>query len=316
MDTHLHGPAMFRLLALFALGGLSVGTSPALQPPAPDVHVQMNGVFYHFSERIAVHIFQLEGAVVPTAKGTVPVFDDPKSFLIAIRSAKISIGANSLSETLNRHVFARKDAPLKNLQVSIEGGKIKVKGKLHSKGDIPFETVGTLSATPDGKVRIHAEHVKAAHLPVKGLMELLGLDIAKLISTSKVRGVKAEGNDLILDPQEILPLPHITGKLMALQIAGDDIVQIFGQPQRLAAKAPGNYMSYRGGELQFGKLTMHDSDMDLIDMDPKDWFDFYLDHYKEQLSAGYTKITPQFGLRVYMRDYNKLHAATSQPKPR
>ena len=28
--------------------------------------------------------------------------------------------------------------------------------------------------------------------------------------------------------------------------------------------------------------------------------------FKQQLTAGYTKITPQFGLRVYMRDFNKL----------
>jgi len=67
-----------------------------------------------------------------------------------------------------------------------------------------------------------------------------------------------------------------------------------------------NYMSYRGNRLRFGKLTMSDTHMILIDMDQRDPFDFYLDHYKEQLVAGYTKETPSFGLRVYMRDYNKL----------
>jgi hypothetical protein len=41
-------------------------------------------------------------------------------------------------------------------------------------------------------------------------------------------------------------------------------------------------------------------------MNAKDPFDFYLDHYKEQLVAGYTKETSNFGLRVYMPDYNKL----------
>jgi hypothetical protein len=45
---------------------------------------------------------------------------------------------------------------------------------------------------------------------------------------------------------------------------------------------------------------MQDTDMVLIDMNPEDPFDFFLDHYKEQLVAGYTKTTPSFGLRVYM----------------
>jgi hypothetical protein len=65
-------------------------------------------------------------------------------------------------------------------------------------------------------------------------------------------------------------------------------------------------MAYRGNELQFGKLTMRNADMTLIDMNPADPFDFYLDHYLNQLEAGYTKITANFGLRVYMRDYDKL----------
>ena len=69
-------------------------------------------------------------------------------------------------------------------------------------------------------------------------------------------------------------------------------------------------MAYRGNELRFGKLTMHDTDMVLLDMDPQDPFDFFLDHYNDQLVAGYSKTTPSFGLRVYMRDYNKLKRQT------
>ena len=39
---------------------------------------------------------------------------------------------------------------------------------------------GTMSATPDGQIRIQPTKVKAAHLPVKGIMKLFGLDMAKL----------------------------------------------------------------------------------------------------------------------------------------
>ncbi|MGE5734539.1 MAG: hypothetical protein ACM34E_05565, partial [Acidobacteriota bacterium] len=63
---------------------------------------------------------------------------------------------------------------------------------------------------------------------------------------------------------------------------------------------------FLGGQLRFGKLTMDNSDMVLIDMDAKDPFDFFLGHYKEQLAAGYSKNTLQDGLRVHMPDYGKL----------
>ena len=273
-----------------------------------EVHTQMRNIFYHYTNRIAVRIFSLDGAVVPAHEGSIVVFDDPKSFFIAIQSARITIAAQALSETMNDHVFAAKDAPLKKIEVTPEGQKLKVRGKLHSKGDVPFETESTISATPDGKIRMHSEKVRAAHVPVKGVMDLLGLDVAKLIDTRKLRGVQTEGDDLILDPEDILPLPRIRGKVSAVQISGDQLVLIFGTEKAEAALRRGNFMSYRGGQLRFGKLTMDNSDMDLIDLEPRDAFDFFLDHYREQLSAGYTKITPEFGLRVYMKDYSKLHA--------
>jgi len=275
------------------------------------VHTEIRNVFYHYTDRIAVHIFWLDGVIRPVRSGQIPIFDDARSFFVAIRSAEIAIASKALSQTLNEHVFAAPDAPLKNIEVSTEGQKLKVKGKLHAKNNLLFETVSTLSVTGDGKIRIHPEKVRAEHLPVKGLMDLLGVEIAKLIDTRKVVGLWAEGNDLILDPEQILPLPRIEGKVSAVQIRGDQVIQIFGRLPAANDRGKVNSMSYRGGQLRFGKLTMNDSDMDLIDLDPEDPFDFYLDHYRQQLAAGYTKITPQFGLRVYMRDYNKL-----SPRPR
>lgn len=272
------------------------------------VQVQMHNVMYHFSDKVVVHLRNIAGALVPIRTGEIPVFDDKNSFTLQIVAGEAAMEPQSLANVLNGKVFAAKDAPLKDLEVLIEKGRLKVKGKLHNKGDIGFETEGELSPTEDGKIRLHAEKIRALHLPVKGLMDLFGLDIADLIKSGKVSGVRADKDDLILDPAEILPPPKISGRVTAVRLEGNNIVQIFGDPQkhnwvRVSAQ---NYMYYRGNQLQFGKLVMHDTDMLLIDPDPRDPFDFYLDHYQEQLVAGYTKITPQFGLRVMMVDYNKL----------
>jgi hypothetical protein len=57
----------------------------------------------------------------------------------------------------------------------------------------------------------------------------------------------------------------------------------------------------------------HVSSPGLIDMGPQQPFDFFLEHYKEQLVAGYTKTTPDFELCVFMRDFIKVQ---NQPSPR
>jgi hypothetical protein len=286
--------------------GAQEGTHPSQDNGA--VQVQMHNVMYHFTDQVVVHLINVGGSLAPTKPGHFPVFDDKESFELRIIAAEITMDPQSLANVLNTHVFTAKDAPLKDISVSIEKDHLKVKGKLHQKGNIGFETEGRLSATPEGKIRLHAEKIRALHLPVKGMMDLFGVDIADLIKNGKVRGVQVEKDDLILDPGEILPPPKISGKITDIHLEGNNIVQIFGEPKKYqwVKVTAQNYMAYHGNRLQFGKLLMTDTDMVIVDPDPRDPFDFYLDRYKDQLVAGYSKTTPTFGLRVYMVDFNKL----------
>jgi hypothetical protein len=279
------------------------------------VQVQMRNVMYHYADNIAVHIRRLAGELVPV-KGDLPVFDDKNSFTVHVTAAEMAITPHSMANVLNQYVFASKDAPIKDVSILIDKDRLKIKGKLHNKGDISFETESTLSVTSDGRIRLHAEKIKALHVPAKGLMDLFGIEMADLIKTGKVEGVTAEKDDLILDPSRALPPPHIAGRVAQVRLEGNNIVQVFGDPENYnwAKVAARNYMAYSGNRLKFGKLTMDNTDMVLIDPDPGDPFDFYLDHYKDQLVAGHTKITPAFGLHVFMVDYNKLKRATSPVK--
>jgi hypothetical protein len=304
-------PPFCRWLLCFSLLTSLSNRAAAQASPAQDSHavqIAMKNVMYHFSGPIAVHIAQLDGHLNPTSPGAIVVFDDKDSFTLALTSAQIAMGCDALAQVLNENVFSSAAAPLKNLTIESKNDQLIVKGKLRQKVDVPFETEGTLSANADGRIRLHAGHIKAAHVPVKGLLDLLGIDLARLINTNKVRGVTVDKDDLILDPEQMLPPPHIQGKVSAIRIQGNDIVLTFGvrQAASFAAKQPGNYIGFRHSDVRFGKLTMHDADLVMIDMDPLDPFDFYIDHYQDQLVAGYTKSTPEYGLRVYTRDYNKL----------
>jgi len=279
------------------------------------VATEMRGIAYHFSDTVAVRIAYLKGELVPSPSAGLPIFDDSQSFSISVKSAELSITVDALSNVLNEYVFAASDAPIKGIRVSAAGTKIRLHGRLHSKGNVPFESEGTLSITADGNIRVHTEKIKAAHLPVKGLMDLIGETISRLIDTRKVRGVRTEQDDLILMPSELFPPPHLYGKLTSVAIRGNDIVLQYGKPETPEFKIPGNYMAYRGAQLRFGKLTMTDTDLTLLDLDPQDPFDFYLEHYQDQLVAGYTKSTHAFGLKSYFRDYNKL-TPTQKTNPR
>ena len=51
---------------------------------------------------------------------------------------------------------------------------------------------------------------------------------------------------------------------------------------------------------------MRDTDMRLVDEDPRDPFDFSPSEYVKQLVAGYSKNSPDGSLRVFMPDYDDV----------
>src|SRR5208283_5135253 len=303
MSTRAGWRICFLLLVSITLFPAFPQRAKAQSSEAADDHtvqVAMKNVTYHFTDQIAVHIAQLRGYLTPSKPEALIVLDNSNSYTLNLASAEIALGCNSLAQVLNENLFSAANAPIKQVTIAASNNQLIIKGKLHQKGDVPFETTGTLMVEGDGRVRLHTEHLKAAHLPVKGLMDMLGIDLARMIN-----------------PKQIFPPPRIRGRITAIRIQGNEIVQVFGslQASNVAAKQSGNYMEYRHGDLGFGKLTMKDADLIVIDMDPRDPFDFYLDHYKEQLVAGYTKTTPELGLRVYARDYNKLHHQPASSSP-
>jgi hypothetical protein len=289
--------------------GQTLAQPPEVEEVAqPDVQIEMMNVNVHLDPDLVLHVHHLTGKFLSTRKGQPPIFDDKSSYIVAIDSAEVGISMASMSHAMNTYVFGEPDAPLKNLQFSGEGSQIKQMGTLKKGIGVPFETVGTLSATTDGKIRIHATQLKAAHLPVKGLLKLFGLDMAKLINTRNTKGIMVDDNDIILDPTLMLPPPKMRGRVTNVRVQNDEIIQTFGFDKWNSKTAPrhSNYIAYRGGVLRFGKLTMNNADMRLIDADPTDPFDFFPDHYKDQLVAGYSKTTASGGLLVYMPDYNKI----------
>ena len=65
-------------------------------------------------------------------------------------------------------------------------------------------------------------------------------------------------------------------------------------------------MFFRHGVLRFGKLTMDDTDLLIQDADRRDWFDFWLDRYNDQLVAWSSRNTRDHGLIVQMPDWKAV----------
>jgi hypothetical protein len=277
------------------------------------VQLAMKNVRLHVDDGIVLEVSRLRGVMISRTPGTPPVFDDQRSYVLHLQTAYISMDVASLQNLMNRHVFSYHGSPLKDLTVEVDGPRLKMKGKLHKGIDLPFSTTASVSSTDDGRLRLHAESMKALGVPAKGLLDLFGLELDDVMDIKKRRGVDVQDNDIVISAGQVLPPPEIVGRLTRVAVQGNKLIQTFddpsnGRPASLTLPSPAapNYVYFGGGDIRFGKLTMHDADLQLIDSDPRDAFDFFPARYNAQLVAGYSKNTPAKGLKTYMPDYEDL----------
>jgi hypothetical protein len=302
--------------------GLPAPLAHASEAAPGPVEAEMRHVLYHVDDQVVLQIDYLRGALLPTTKAP-HWFDDPTSFRIAIDSGEVEISPASLTALLNRYVFAYKGTPLKDLTVSIEDGELTQHGTLHKGVDLPFTIRSTLAVTPDGRLRLHPTSVKVLGIGVKGLMKTFGLELENLVKVQQGRGVEIEDNDFILAPSGLLPPPRIQGRLIAVRLLPDAVGQTFGgstrdgHRERIRPSDPSarNYMFFHGRVLRFGKLIMDDADLQIVDADPTDPFDFSLANINQQLVAGKSRNLKDFGLVTTMPDYGDLRRPEIAGRP-
>lgn len=276
----------------------------------------MKHVRLHLDDGIVLDISHLRGEMVSRVPAEPPVFDDPNSYVLHVFTGEMGVDMPSLTTLMNRYVLAYDGAPLKDVTVEIDEGTLKQKGKMHKGVWLPFSMKATVSATPNGRLRLHTTKVSALGIPATGLLDLFGLKLDDLVQLEARRGVEVKDDDVILAPGRVLPPPRIDGHLTRAEIVGAELRQTFGGAKPVAALNPRNrlarhYIYFSGAVIRFGKLTMTGSDLQLIDNDERDAFDFYPARYQMQLVAGYSKNTPAGGLETYMPDFADLKPGTS-----
>ena len=280
----------------------SIPATPAL-PSASDLAptlVYAHNIQLRKGPDFRIYIVWISGQMLRTKANVNPSFDDPESFILQIEKGVIHANIGDICKYLNS--TTAKDTPLKNIDIQPDGELIRIHGTVKKVISLPIEIVGSLAATPDGRVRLHVQHISVLKVPVKGLLGTLDVKLSDLVHSTNVPGVTVSGNDFLFDTEKLLPPPHIRGELTTVRVKVPDIEVIYGNapndPTQLAQWH--NFIRFRNGAVDFGKLTMHNADMTMIDAANEPWFDLDLVNYQNQLVNGDTRMTAQAGLEIYM----------------
>ena len=297
---------MRTLQFVFVLG--LVSACARVEASRQPVQVDMQNVDLRVAADVTLHVRHLRGQFTPRDR-QIPYLDDTQSYSVVVDSGEIAVDLASLNALLAR-TLGGDHSNVDKLRVTVaEGGTLQQKGVIDRAINIPFNAKSTVSVTPDGRIRVSTKAVKAFGVPVRPLMKVFSIEMDDLLKVKPGHGVAVSDNDMILDPSRLLPSPAIQGRLTAVRIENDSLVQVFGSgatgPRPSRPLAP-NHIHWRGGQLSFGKLTMNNTDLELIDLDPRDPFSFSVGDWNAQLVAGYSKTLANRGLKAYMPDYDDL----------
>ena len=250
-----------------------------------------------------IYVRWIQGHMVPTHADINPSFDSPESFVLEIQRGLISIKLADLAGFLNAGATGGVGA-LTDVSVRTSGDQIELHGIAHKVVPLPVKVVGTLAPLPDGRIQFHIASFSVLKVPLKGLLGVFHLTLADLTPRSHTPGIAINGNNFEFDTQRLLPPPHIHGKITRVVMSSDQIRVFYGNAGETDAQLSDwhNFLKFTGGTLNFGKLTMHDVDLTMIDATRDAWFDLDLINYQAQLVHGYSRITKGAGLEIFMPD--------------
>jgi hypothetical protein len=291
--------------AVIDASGTTVGrTSSVLEPTNIYAH---NLMLRKGPTGFRVYVRWLRGQVARTSRNTNPSLDDPESFYIDVKNGVIHTNVGDLANFLNEGIS---NSPLKNVKLSGDGDQLKLKGTLHKVIPLPIEVISTIGVAPDNRIQIHVTKINLLKIPFKKLLAGLNVTAASLFPSTDIPGVEVKDNDIYLDTGSAAPAPHIRGQLTSVRIINPDFQQIYGNAQEDVTRVEQwrNFMHLQGGTIDFGKLTMRHVDLMMVDLSKNAWFDLDLTNYQDQLVHGYTRMTPEAGLQIFMPSLEEIPA--------
>ena len=261
----------------------------------------------HQGPNFSVYVRWLRGEMARTHARVSPSFDDLESFSLVIKNGVLRANLGDVSNYLNK---VNQSSPLKNVVLTGGGSQIKIRGTLHKLIPLPLELTGVLSAAPGSRVKMSITKINVLKIPLKHLLGDFNVKVADLFHSGQIPGIEVTNNDILFDPQALLPPPHIVGSLTQVSIKNPDFEAVYGDASQDLQRTEEwrNFLHLTGGTINFGKLSMSPVDLIMIDISQDAWFDLDLSRYQEQLVNGYTRVTPQAGLQIFMPDLSQIPA--------
>ena len=254
-------------------------------------------------------VLRLNGTAVPTRRGRMIDMDDVTSYAVRVRRAEMVMPAGTMAALMNQYILPSADTAIKRVEVAFGNGHIQMRGVMRKAGvPIGFTAIAVPSVSPRGEMLITVTKMKAAGFIPKGVMDALGLKMDKVAQPDNREVFRIQGDTMIIPVASMFPPPKFLGQLRSVRVTPSGLYASLGSGRMRVA--PGvrarSYIHMRGGRVNFGRLTMGQTDLTMVRKGQGRTLGFSPRHYWQQLRAGYTVAESDYGLVAHVADYRQL----------
>jgi len=305
------------MLVFSTLGCGSNGAAPDVPKAKKVLQEPKGGVSQFYTRNVIYRVDEDIVVEMPNMNADIHVFEPNQpfipanvdDFMVQIHTGEETIDEKSMSALMNKYVFNYPDSPLTDIKIRAENGRIRHSCKMKKFGvTLSTELEGTLRPNGQGQLVLHPDVIKSNGIPVKGLLDVVGVELTKLINSNEDRGVKIEGNDIIMYPDRMLPPPSLRGFCSGATVTPGKIKMTFDDgvrrdpPTNLPEPTAKNYILMWGGNILINNNLALNAKFQMIDDTPETPMHYYMPVYREQLEAGFTVATTQGEMIAYLSD--------------
>jgi hypothetical protein len=152
-----------------------------------------------------------------------------------IQQGRVFVTGASLTKLFQSKNHGKKQS-VEDMKIETKGDHVVISGKVHKVVDMPFSVEGPVSAA-GRMLRLDASGIKAAGLPIKGLLGMLGKELGSMFNANGTEGVTVKDNTIFFQPEK---MANIRGEIANVQVTSEGLTVTFvptKQKQAVATSA-------------------------------------------------------------------------------
>lgn len=150
-----------------------------------------------------------------------------------VESGFVTITGDALTRLFDEKMQSAKGKQnIHDVKIQFKNGEVLISGIAEKGVPLHFSIQGPVDALGGRDIRLYARKVSVLGIPVKGLLQMIGLQVGNVMHLQKSEGVITQENSLFFDPEK---LAHIVGHIGRAEVRNDRLEVTFSRIHKQAA---------------------------------------------------------------------------------